>query len=160
EMGKQLDSLADVVSFGVAPGMIMYQMLRMSFLREEGGIDTSMVFLLPALLLPCAAAYRLARFNIDPTQSDDFKGVPAPAAGLVVASFPLILFYDYFEINSLLLNKWVIYVLILLISWLMVSSLRMMGLKFRNPGLRNNLPQVLLAVLGIFAALFLQWLAV
>src|SRR6185436_10671830 len=61
EMGKQLDSLADLVSFGVAPGMIIYQFLRLSFAQQEGGLDVSTLWLLPAFLIPCAGAYRLAR---------------------------------------------------------------------------------------------------
>jgi CDP-diacylglycerol--serine O-phosphatidyltransferase len=85
-LGKELDSLADVVSFGVAPGMILYQLLRLSFAGQEDGLDVSVGWLLPALLIPCAAAYRLARFNIDDTQQYGFKGVPTPAAGLLIAS--------------------------------------------------------------------------
>ena len=92
-MGKQLDSLADLVSFGVAPGMILYQLLRMSFAGQENGLNVSIVWLLPALVFPCAAAYRLARFNLDTTQQYGFKGVPTPAAGLLIASLPLISWY-------------------------------------------------------------------
>jgi CDP-diacylglycerol--serine O-phosphatidyltransferase len=89
EMGKQLDSLADVVSFGVAPGLIIYQFLRLSFAQQEGGLDVSALFLLPAFLIPCAGAYRLARFNIDTTQSHGFKGVPVPACGIIDCIFPI-----------------------------------------------------------------------
>src|ERR1700709_600528 len=63
-LGKQVDSLADVVRFGGAPGMILYQLLRMSFAEQPNGMDVSLLWLMPALLFPCAAAYRLARFNI------------------------------------------------------------------------------------------------
>src|ERR1700730_3549808 len=105
-MGKELDSLADVVSFGVAPGMILYQFLRMSFMKEENGVDVSLLWLLPALLIPCAAAYRLAKFNLDDSQRYSFKGLPTPAAGLLIASFPLIYWYVNNEvIIRLLLNK-------------------------------------------------------
>src|SRR5450755_1092542 len=89
-LGRELDSMADVVSFGVAPGLILYQLLRMGFMRQEDGADISMIWLLPAFILPCAAAYRLAVFNLDTTQSKSFKGVPVPAVGVMVASFPLI----------------------------------------------------------------------
>src|SRR5205085_4445926 len=65
EMGKQLDSLADVVSFGVAPGMIVYQFLRAAYAQDPGGLEVSMICLLPAFIIPCAGAYRLGRFNID-----------------------------------------------------------------------------------------------
>ena len=108
EMGKQLDSLADVVSFGVAPGIILYQLLRISFVQEEDGIDISLWALLPALLFPAAAAWRLARFNIESNSDGNFKGVHSPAAGFVVASLQLILFYNYFNIDVVLLNKFVI----------------------------------------------------
>src|ERR1700743_1158884 len=83
-LGKQLDSLADVVSFGVAPGMILYQLLRLSFAGQEDGMDVSMVWLLPALIFPCAAAYRLARFKLYESQPIGFKGVTNPARGLFV----------------------------------------------------------------------------
>src|SRR5687767_1161221 len=61
ELGKQLDSLADVVSFGVAPAAILYQLLRLSYAREEDGLEVSILLLLPAFILSCAAAYRLAK---------------------------------------------------------------------------------------------------
>ena len=91
KMGKQLDSLADVVSFGVAPAMIAYQFLRLSYAQQEDGLDISMGYLIPVFILPCAAAYRLGRFNLDTTQQFGFKGLPVPAAGLMIASFPLII---------------------------------------------------------------------
>src|ERR1700740_1362833 len=87
-MGKQLDSLADLVSFGVAPGMIVYQFLRLSFAQQQNGLDVDMAWLLPAFVLPCAGAWRLARFNLDDSQSKTFKGLPIPVTGLLVASFP------------------------------------------------------------------------
>src|SRR6266498_4113077 len=90
-MGRQLDSLADVVSFGVAPGLILYQLLRISYAQQENGLDVSIIVLLPAFLIPCAAAWRLAKFNLDMNQQFSFKGAPAPAVGLVIASLPLII---------------------------------------------------------------------
>ena len=159
-MGKQLDSLADVVSFGVAPGMILYQLLRISYISEESGLDTSLWALAPALLFPCAGAYRLARFNIDETQQFGFRGVPIPAAGLVVASLPLILLYNYFNLVTILLNKWMLYAIILILSYLMISNLSLMALKFQDFTVRNNLAKVILLVLSLLAAVFLQWLAV
>jgi CDP-diacylglycerol--serine O-phosphatidyltransferase len=161
EMGKQLDSLADMVSFGVAPGLIIYQFLRMSYAQEQNAIDTSLIWLLPALLLPCAAAWRLARFNLDTTQSFSFKGLPTPAAGIFVASFPVI----YWNVNEpwiilLLLNKWFLYGVVVLLSFLMVSRLPLMSLKFKNYGWTENWPKYLLVLLSIVALLLLKWLAV
>lgn len=162
EMGKQLDSLSDVVSFGVAPSVILYQLLRMSFIKEEDGLDVSIVWLLPAFLVACAGAYRLARFNLDASQSYGFKGVPIPAAGLLIASFPLILHFGNSIINmsEWLTNKWVLYIVIALVSWLMVSTLPLMALKFKDFTIKNNLPKIILAVIAILAAILLHWLAV
>lgn len=159
-MGKQLDSLADIVSFGVAPGLILYQLLRISFISEESGLDTSFWSLAPALLFPCAGAYRLARFNIDTRQQYGFRGVPIPAAGLVVASLPLILLYNYFDLVTVLLNKWVLYLVIVILSYLMISNMSLMALKFKDLSIQNNLPKFILVALAIIAAIFLQWLAV
>lgn len=162
DMGKQLDSLSDVVSFGVAPSVILYQLLRTSFIKEENGLETSIAWLLPAFIVACAAAYRLARFNLDSSQSYGFKGVPVPAAGLFIASFPLILHYgnSVINVNEWLTNKWVLYAVIVLVSWLMVSTLPLMALKFRDFSIKNNIPKIILLVVAAIAAFIFNWLAV
>lgn len=162
EMGKQLDSLADVVSFGAAPGVILYQLLRMSFMKEENGLDVSIIWMLPAFILTAAAAYRLAKFNLDTTQHYGFKGVPTPAAGLLVASLPLILHYGsgMLNISDLLVNKWFLYGLIIVLSWLMVSNLPILAMKFKDYSLKNNMPRVILLAIGIVAVIFFRWLSV
>ncbi len=162
ELGKQLDSLADVVSFGVAPGMIIYQFLRLSFSQQANGLDVNTLWLMPAFLLPCTGAYRLARFNIDTEQSYGFKGVPIPAVGLLIAAFPLIFWHpsqaDW--IINLLLNKWFWYAVIIIISYLMVSTLPMLALKFKNATVKSFLPFIIMAVVAIVSALFFNWMAV
>lgn len=161
EMGKQLDSLADVVSFGVAPGMILFQFLRLSFAQQPDGLDIGMAWLLPAFIFPCAAAYRLAKFNIDTTQQYGFKGVPTPAAGLLIASLPLIYFYgSQTAINNLLVNQWVLYAIIAIVSYLMVSNLPLLALKFKDFSLQSNMPKIILLVAAVASALLLGWLAV
>ena len=161
-MGKQLDSLSDVVSFGVAPGVILYQLLRMSFMREENGLDVTILWLLPAFIFSAAAAYRLAKFNLDNSQQVAFKGVPTPAAGLLIASFPLILHYGsgFISISQYLINKYVLYAVIVTTSWLMVSNLPLMALKFNDYSIKNNLPKYILLGIGLVATLLLKWLAV
>lgn len=161
EMGKQLDSLADVVSFGAAPSMILYQLLRMSVAKEEGGIDASVWWLVPAFIVAAAAAYRLAKFNLDNRQQYGFRGVPVPAVGLLIASFPLIYWHSAFPaITDALLNKWVLYAFIIVVSWLMVSDLPIMALKFKNLSAKNNLPKIILLAFAAVAVFFFQWLAV
>ncbi|HEY4154703.1 MAG TPA: CDP-alcohol phosphatidyltransferase family protein [Puia sp.] len=160
-LGRELDSLADLVSFGVAPGMILYQFLRMSFMRQADGADVSMIWLLPVLILPCAAALRLARFNLDLTQSHSFRGIPVPAVGLLIASFPLI----YWTKNStrildILLNKWFIYGLILLLSYGMISRFPVMAMKFGKGAAGQNLPRLILLLIALISLFILHWLAV
>jgi CDP-diacylglycerol--serine O-phosphatidyltransferase len=160
EMGKQLDSLADVVSFGVAPGLILYQLLRISFAKQVDGLDISFGWLLPAFIFSCAAAWRLAKFNIDSSQQFSFRGMPTPAAGITVASLPLIVHFQQFGLQDLLTNKWVIYAIILVFSYLMVSPVNLMSLKFKDFSIQNNLPKYILAAIAILSAIVLKWVAV
>ena len=161
DLGKQLDSLSDVVSFGVAPAMILYQLLRFSFAREENGLDVSIAWMLPAFFLACGAAYRLGKFNLDQSQQFSFKGVPVPAVGLLIASYPLILHFNSFPaIKNIVIDKWFLYLTILITGYLMLSNHRMMALKFSDFKVKNNLPKIILLVIAIIAALFLQWIAV
>jgi CDP-diacylglycerol--serine O-phosphatidyltransferase len=161
EMGKQLDSLADVVSFGVAPSMIVYQFLRMSFATTEGGIEVSMILLMPAFIIAMAAAFRLGKFNLDTTQSKIFKGMPTPAVGLLFASFPLIYWTcAYDQIMFLLLNKWFWYAMIFSISWLMVSNIPMLSLKINVKNKQELFPLILLLVIGTVSCIFFKWIAV
>lgn len=160
EMGKQLDSLSDVVTFGVAPAMIMYQLLRMSYLKEESALDTSILYLLPALLIACCAAWRLAKFNIDERQSISFRGVPTPITGFMVASLPLIVWYNSWNLATVVINHWVLYSITLLISYLMVSDIPIMSLKFKKKGFKSNQPKIILAVLAIILGVVFQWAAI
>ncbi len=161
EMGKQLDSLADVVSFGVAPSLIIYQFLRMAWAKEESGIDVSLLWLSPAFIIAAAAAYRLAKFNLDTRQQYGFRGMPTPAVGLLVASFPMIYWHSAnATVSGILLNKWALYGIVLFLSWIMVSNVPMMAMKFKNSSLKDNLPKVILVAISIIAAIILQWLAV
>ena len=161
EMGKQLDSLADVVSFGVAPAMMVFQFLRLSFSQDPGGLDVPLIWLLPALLIPCAGAFRLARFNIDTNQQFGFKGVPIPAIGILFASFPILYWYNSIEwINAFLLNKWVWYALIFGTAYLMISTLPMLALKFKDFSAKKAAPFVLVLLISGLSSILFGWLAV
>jgi CDP-diacylglycerol---serine O-phosphatidyltransferase len=163
ELGKQLDSLADVVSFGVAPSIIMYQLLRYSFIQQNEGLETSLLFLTPAFLLACAGAYRLGRFNLDATQTQGFKGVPIPAAGLLIASLPLIYWHTPQNapwLRDVLINQWFLYAVIVIVSVLMVSKLPLMALKFNSFAVAQNKAKYGLVLGSIVAAIVFKWLAV
>ena len=159
EMGKQLDSLADVVSFGAAPGAMMYQLLRVAIAAEPMGMEKSSFLLLPAILLPMAAAWRLARFNIEKNAHQHFTGLPAPAAGLFIATIPMILFYKLFELQNLLANRWALYLIILLISYLMTSNIPLLNLKFKNYKWESNKSRYILILTSILSISVLGWLS-
>jgi CDP-diacylglycerol--serine O-phosphatidyltransferase len=161
-IGQQLDSLADIVSFGVAPGFIVYQFLKLSYAQQEDGLDVSIWWLIPAFIIPCAGAYRLARFNTDASQSNTFKGVPIPAVGLLIASFPLIYWITYEQyawIVPILINQWFWYGMIAMVSWLMISRLPMLALKFKNAGIKKLSPFIILVIVAVIAALIAGWIA-
>ncbi|MFT3844764.1 MAG: CDP-diacylglycerol--serine O-phosphatidyltransferase [Lacibacter sp.] len=160
EMGKQLDSLSDAVTFGVAPAMIMYQLLRMSYLREPSALDTSFWLLSPALLIACCGVWRLAKFNIDTRQTTSFRGVPIPMTGFVIASLPLIIWYNEWNLAELLHNRWVLYVITLVVSYMMVSDVPMMSLKFKDYSFKNNKPKFILGALVIILAVVFHWAAI
>ncbi len=161
ELGKQLDSLADLVSFGVAPGFIVLQFLRFCFSQEAGGLDISMLWLLPALLIPCAGAYRLARFNLDKSQQFGFKGIPIPAIGIFIASLPLAYWYAKDEwMVSLFMNKWVWYALILVVCYGMISTLPMLALKFNGLSFKKAIPFLIILTVSVVIALIFGWLSI
>jgi len=148
-MGKELDSLADVVSFGVVPGMMLFRLLQSAYMQMPDVYDVSVFNLAPALLVPCFAAYRLAVFNLDTRQTEHFIGVPTPAAGFLVASFPMIMLYNPFGLAQWLGNIWVLYAIIAVLCYLMVSSHPMISLKFKNLSVKDNWPRFLLVLLTV-----------
>jgi len=160
EKGKQLDSLCDVVSFGVAPGMILYQLLRIGYAQEAGGLDVSVLALLPAFIFSAAVAWRLAKFNISTNQTYSFRGVPSPAGGLLVASFPLIIWYQYFGLQHYFINVWLLYFVIIAVSYLMVSNHSFLAIKFRDFSWKNNALTYVLMAVSIACIILMGWLAV
>jgi CDP-diacylglycerol--serine O-phosphatidyltransferase len=159
EMGKQLDSLADVVSFGVAPGAIIYQLLHIAIAAEPLGMEKSSILFLPAMLIPVAAAWRLARFNLETSSHHHFTGLPSPAAGLFIATLPMILFYNLFDLQPLLANKWMLYTIAALISYMMISKIPLLNLKFNHFGWQENKSRYILLILSILSVAFLGWLS-
>jgi len=161
EMGKQLDSLADVVSFGVAPGMIIYQFLRLSYSQDIESLNNNSIWLYAAFILPCAGAYRLARFNLDTTQEKVFKGVPIPAIGLLVASYPLVYFNNHTVwIYELIMNQWFWFGAIIVLSYLMVSTHPMISLKLNGVNLKSLTPLIIILIVAIVTGVLFGWLAV
>ncbi|RBL92606.1 CDP-alcohol phosphatidyltransferase family protein [Chitinophaga flava] len=159
-MGKELDSLADAVTFGVVPGMMLYRLLRSAYYQLPDAFEVSMVNLAPALLVPCFAAYRLAKFNLDTRQTENFIGVPTPAVGLLVASFPMIVLYNPYNLAHWLQNIWVLYAIIAVLCYLMVAEIPMLSLKVKEKSLKANWTRLLLVVLVLVSVPFLNFATV
>lgn len=157
EFGKQLDSLADIVSFGLAPSMVLYSFL-IAVLTENSANSTFFVetstlgqklLLYSAFTIVIFAALRLARFNIQDNQSDDFVGLPVPASALVVCALWIV--FQQTESNAVLeiiLNLYFTIGLIFLLSILMVSKLPMISLKLGKGGFGENVWKLLVVVVG------------
>ncbi len=160
-IGKDLDSLADVVSFGVAPSMILFKMLWASHMNNPNALDVSMLAMSPAFLVACFAALRLAKFNVTSAEQKAwFQGMPTPAVGLLVASFPLINWYNPMRIGSKMQQTWIIYIIIAVLCWLMVSNIRFF--KFLPSGfkLANVWPQLIIILVAGIAAIFINVAAI
>jgi CDP-diacylglycerol--serine O-phosphatidyltransferase len=152
-IGRDLDSLADVVSFGVAPSVIMYKFLWDALMSEKNAMDVSMLAMAPAFLIACFAALRLARFNVATNLPKGFfQGMPTPAVGIFVASFPLLAWFNPYGLGNVLHNKWVLYLIIALLCWFMVSGISFLKLMPAKWNLASAWPQLIL-VLGTLAAI-------
>jgi CDP-diacylglycerol--serine O-phosphatidyltransferase len=148
-IGKDLDSLADMVSFGVVPGAILYHLLGQS----TAGMPTWLPY--AAFIVTVFSALRLAKFNNDTRQTDSFIGLPTPACTLVVASLPLILAHDTFNLTSAILNPWVLLGLTLLLSGLLVAEIPLFALMFKNLSWSDNSLRFVFLLLAVALLLVL-----
>lgn len=151
-MGKELDSLADMVSFGLVPGAIAYHLFINSvplvLYMDETWAQA--VGFLP-FILTIFSALRLAKFNIDTRQSDSFIGLPTPAMTIFITGIALILYKDPFNLTPTILNSYIIGGLTLVMAYLLVSDLPLIALKFRSFSWGPNKAQYLLIFLSIIA---------
>ena len=171
-LGVQLDSLADLISFGLAPSLILLQMMQQAFYGRmrpltdvfsvrawEVGLQTYYPFL--ALLVLIASAVRLARFNIDTRQTEQFIGLPTPANALLISSLPLIFEYHYTPmIAELLFNKWFLIGLTLLSVYALNAPWALMSLKIKNTAWSDNKQRYILVLIGLIGFLSLGYLAI
>ncbi len=141
DIGKELDSLADVVSFGVAPALILYHLLSNSI--PSGTVDpdflrTIIIMVIPAIM-PVCGAIRLAVFNLDSTQSTTFRGLPIPANALSVISIVIAAHYSGSEMIATFMHTPALIILLtIILSLLMVSRIPLISLKVKNLKFRGN----------------------
>ena len=147
ELGKQLDSLSDLISFGMLPGIILFYLLNNIFSEADNFIKFVPYV---AFLIPLFSALRLAKFNIDDRQTESFIGLPTPANAIFIGSIPLILVQQNESIiNNLLSNPGFLIILILLLSFLLVAPLPLFSMKFKDLKWKNNSIRYIFIILSV-----------
>lgn len=144
EIGKELDSLADLVTFGVLPSFVLFKMINQN---ATLGYLPFFVFIVGIF-----SAIRLAKFNVDTRQSDRFIGLPTPANALLISTLPF-LTARFPEMTQILNLPYFIMGLALLLSFLLVSELPLIALKFENFRIKDNLFRYLTLLTGIVCIL-------
>ena len=158
-IGAELDSLSDVVSFGVAPSFIVAW-----FLSRTGvtwWVYGFNVFSVLAFILAAFAAVRLAKFNLDTRQTTSFIGLPVPAVGLFIASLPFMMFHIDRSgmLYSVVASPYFLLAMVALFSWLMVSEVPFFSFKIKNFKFKDNVLRYFVVIFAIVAVIILKWVA-
>jgi CDP-diacylglycerol--serine O-phosphatidyltransferase len=163
-IGKDMDSLADMVSFGLAPGIIIFQLLNISLKNYTNNIN---IIKYIAFIIPIFSALRLAKFNNDLRQTDAFIGLPTPANSLFIISLPLILFKNFSApfvdidfIRGLILNPVFLILLTIILSFLLVAELHLFSLKCKNIKWKNNKVRYIFMLSSIILFLIFHYIAI
>ena len=155
-LGKELDSLADMVSFGVVPGAILYSLLSNHPMTEAYFFDQINLMALPAFLITLFSCLRLAKFNLDTRQSEDFIGLNTPSVTMFVTGLMLIYHLDSFGMGDLVYHPYFLYPLILILSYLLVAELPMFSMKFKGMKWAGNERRIIFLILAFTSLFFLR----
>ena len=172
QVGLQLDSLADVVTSGVLPGIVMVQLLSEALTGNSLDItaifsstsnNTSIESYLPfiGLLIAVASGYRLAKFNVDTRQTTSFIGLPVPANTLLILSLPLIIsFQASQQITEVILTPWFLIIITLVSCVLLNAEIPLFGLKFKTWNFKDNAVRYLFLIASILLLVVLKFIAI
>ncbi len=151
ETGKQLDSLADMVTFGLLPAIFIYSIFRQQFIVAEAGLyphTLQGLMLISVVLVPALSAIRLARFNLQESGTDFFNGLPTPAHALFWAG----LYWQFMEGGQLFgtaVNLYFLWAIMLIMALHMILPVPMYSLKFKDFRLRGNLIRYILLLVAV-----------
>jgi CDP-diacylglycerol--serine O-phosphatidyltransferase len=155
EMGLQLDSLADLVTSGLAPALVLVNLIELSILPSQ---DANCFLPYLGLLVLLCSAYRLAKFNISTEQSQFFIGLPTPANTLLIMSLPLILDYQNSDsYNALILNPFFLVVVTLLSSFLLNAPVKLIALKFKTWNFSENASKYILIIFSLVGLILFKF---
>ncbi|MDP4187678.1 MAG: CDP-diacylglycerol--serine O-phosphatidyltransferase [Bacteroidota bacterium] len=166
-MGKELDSLSDVISFGMAPAAILFRILLMSLVKRDSSFNYEtadalhLVILFSPFLITAFSALRLAKFNIDERQTSSFIGLPTPASAIFIASLALILIgkTDSF-LHSVILNPGVLLGIIVVLCALLVAEIPMFSLKIKSLRFADNRLRYFFLLIAVLALIFFNLYAI
>jgi len=166
-VGKELDSLADVVSFGIAPSIIVFHMMKISLFKtvhlpsiEDLALNEIILLLIP-FLIAIFSGIRLAKFNVDERQTDSFIGIPTPANAMFFVSLYLVSVIVKDElILSVLYNTYFISALVILFSLLLIAEFPMFSLKVKNLAWAGNKIRYIFVVLSVILLILLHTVAI
>lgn len=159
ELGKQLDSLADMVTFGFVPGMILYQLFIDHYPIAQ---HDDLLFKIGSILMftvTLFSALRLALFNIDQRQASYFIGVPTPANTLMILAFPFIALHDEFGIASFLFQPLSLMIIAAICSYLLVAEIPLISLKIKSLKWSESKAQILLIIGAVILGFTLKYAA-
>lgn len=161
-LGVQLDSLADMVTSGVVPGYVMYQLIMdRKNLYTNDLLLQDQLFPYLGFIITLGACYRLAKFNIDTRQSDSFIGLPTPANALFFTSLPLVADYFHNEIDlGFSYSKWFLIALTFLSAYVMNTEIPLFSLKIKNFSFAKYKLQIFFLAISVLMLIFLQIVAV
>lgn len=158
-LGLQLDSLADMVTSGVVPGLVM--VILMTKASTSFSLNTHILMSILGFIITLGSCYRLANFNIDTRQTDSFIGLPTPANALFILSLPLVLKYsDSLVLLEILSNYWVLLGITLFSAYILNAEIPLFSLKIKDFTFKKNALQIVFLTLGVLLLVFFQYLAI
>ena len=157
-LGVQLDSLADMVTSGLVPGLVLFHLFSLTPQLTWDNTGTIPYF---GLLVTLASAYRLAKFNLSDNQSDFFIGLPVPANTLWIIALPLILEYQPSDaVEQIILNPWFLIVFTIISSYLLNAPFKLIALKFKNWNFKDNIHRYILIIFSLTVIMFFQFIGI
>ncbi|WP_048330965.1 CDP-alcohol phosphatidyltransferase family protein [Bizionia psychrotolerans] len=173
-LGVQLDSLADMVTSGLVPGVVMFKLLQLSVgnpvsentealwshaTHFDGFQYAPLAFV--GFFITLSSAYRLAKFNIDEDQQSYFKGLPTPANAIFILSLPLIIeFQNHDGMNALILNPWFLIIITLISTFMLNAPVNLFALKFKTWDFKSNITRYIFLILTLVLLIVLNFAAI
>lgn len=164
-IGKELDSMADMVSFGFTPAIVIFRLLQDASVNSAIWVSNINVLPFLAFFITLFSALRLAIFNVDTRQSEMFIGLPTPANAILILSIPFAVHYGSAEsiwhplFSSILSNEWILIGLTLFLSYFLVANVTLFSLKFKNLKVSDNLVRYVFLAGSAILLVFLRWFA-